>query len=248
MNATQRKRYQLSITRESSRRSSRDAQMAYTPHVLVAFGGTWTGETTELWENTIRLASEGPLGDALDEAAYMEAIATPLATWFNGANHMCSQAQLSFLKVNRINALGHYASSTDTNVHDYAAGTVVGASGVRGPQFCTLAYTWETAAKRGPAHRGRIYPPNATYDLVGSFRVSPANAVVNAVAGLDLLTVLHNAGGGSGLVGFPIVASSIGGVIHPITGVTSDDVYDVQRRRKNRIKPARSAISACSWS
>jgi hypothetical protein len=180
----------------------------------------------------------------LDPAAYLTAIATPLATWFSAsASKMCSLATLRFVKANNIDAAGHYADATTTHVHDYADG-IVGFAAPVGPQFISRAITWETANARGPGHRGRIYPPNATVAIgTSAFKTSGTDRDVNTAAGASLIGVLKNASGANGVKGKPVVASKVNGALVTITGVSSDDVYDVQRRRKNRIKGSRSTIT-----
>jgi hypothetical protein len=216
--------------------------MAYTSHVLVAFGGTWVDTPGEVWENTVRISSNGGGGVTLDPGAYITAIKTALSTWFtNSATKMSSSAVLGWLKANTIGSDGKYVDKTTTHLWDYAAG-IVGAQAPVGPQFLSLAYTWETAAARGPAHRGRIYPPNAGYGISTAFEVNSSQRDANAAAGAALLTVLKNAGGTDGTKGTPVIASNIGAAIQNITGCTSDTVFDVQRRRKNRVKGTRSSL------
>ena len=219
--------------------------MAYTPHVLVAIGGSWVNDTNEVWECTVRLQANGGGGDTLDPDAYLAAIATPLKTWFTTvATHMSNAATLAWVKANHVGADGNYVDPTTTHVHDYSP-VGVGGLGQYSPGFCSLAYTWETANARGPGHRGRIYPPNCTWVTDSSaFKVTAADATTNATNGAGLLAVLKNTASAPGLHGTPVVASKVNGAIIPITGCTSDNVYDVQNRRKNRIKGTRSAIVA----
>jgi len=216
--------------------------MSYTPHVLVAFGGSWIADPAEVWECTVRLSADGGGGVTIDPDAYLDYIAVSLPIWFaNSDNQMCASALLKFVKANHIGADGLYVDKTTTHVHDFTPG-VAGGVGPIGPQFCSRVFTWETAVARGPGHRGRIYPPNATVAVSGSaFRCSVGSRDDAAHAGAGLLALLKNAAGPNGTKGTPVVASNIGGAIHPITGCSADDIFDVQRRRKNRIKGTRSA-------
>lgn len=219
--------------------------MAYTPHVLFAMGGHWLSDPEEIWECTVRLSADGGGGDTLDCDAYLAAIATPLKTWYSAAGTgMVGFANLEWIKANHIGTDGKYVDTGVTHIRDYTPVVSGGGVGVA-PGYCTLAYTWETAVARGPGHRGRIYPPNATRALSGQFKVSNADATANSLNGAGLLAVLKNtAAGVAGTHGTPVVASKIGGAIHEITGCSSDNIYDVQRRRKNRIKGTRSAVAA----
>lgn len=217
--------------------------MAYTPHTLVAFSGSWLGDTIERWENTVRLSNDGGGGSTLDQAAYMLDIKAALLAWFTAATSwMSNKALIDTLKVNAIGEDGKYASSTLTNVTAYTPTAGAVAPSQDGIMSC--CYSWHTANVRGPAHHGRIYPPNPTKSLVTAFRISAADATAHATAGKALLTVLRNSAGVAGRQGTPVIASKIGGAMNAITGVSSDDVYDVQRRRKNRISPTSSAILA----
>jgi hypothetical protein len=217
--------------------------MPYTPHALLTFGGTWSDQPSEIWACNVRLSADGGGGVTLDTAGLMNDIYAPLSTWYAlPASRMSSDSKLMFLKVNMIGDDGKYVSRTATNRHDYV-GTLGGATPAA-PQFCSLAYSWSTANARGPAHHGRIYPPNAAFVIVNGSKISAADATINTAAAKALLTVFRNVGGADGRRGTPVVASNIGGAIQPITGVSTDDLYDVQRRRKNRIVPTRSAILA----
>jgi|SRR5664279_691300 len=217
--------------------------MAYTPHVLFAFGGSWATDSSEVWECTVRLKADGGGGDTLDCAAYLTATATQMSSWFSASdNGMSTAATLRWIKANHIGADGNYADKTTTHVYDYGTPSTGGVLAGSIPGFCSLAYTWETANARGPGHRGRIYPPNNTYNPSSSvFKVSGTAATANAAAGAQLLNALK-ASSGAGLTATPVIASKVNGAIVNITGCTSDNIYDVQRRRKNRVVGTRSAV------
>lgn len=218
--------------------------MAYTPHVLVAFGGSWGFSTSEIWECTLRggLVTGGPDPTDFDGDAYLGSVQGGLATWFGDtANHMSSLARLKWIKANAVGADGKYINPV-THVFDYS--TAVSGSAVPGnlPGFCSLAYTWETGRARGTAHRGRMYTPNA-FPLDTEFTVSPANGALNAQAGVALLEILDNSGSGISTQELTFgIYSRIDASHHDITGCSSDDTWDVQRRRKDRIPSVRSAV------
>ena len=217
--------------------------MAYTPHVLFAFGGSWVTDPSEVWECTVRLRADGGGGDTLNCAAYLTATATQMSSWFHASeNYISTEATLRWIKANHIGADGTYVDKTTTNVYDYAVPSTGGVLQGGAPGFCSLAYTWETANARGPGHRGRIYPLNNVFNPLGAFKVSNAMASANAVAAVMLLNALR-ASSGAGLTATPVIASKINGAIVDIVGATSDNIYDVQRRRKNRIVGTRSGLA-----
>jgi hypothetical protein len=212
----------------------------YTPHLLVAFGGVWDDQPGEVWECTLRgLVQSGDDPAAFDSDAYLASVAPSLSTWFSGGVAlMAGHAQLKWLKCNAINATGHYTHPT-TSVFDYS-GTILGSGGsLVTPGFCSLAYTWETGIARGRAHRGRMYPPNS-WPLATPFTVSAANANSNGAAGAALLHALDN--GASGIATQEInfgIFSALDASHHNIVACTSDNIFDVQRRRKNRVPSVR---------
>ena len=215
----------------------------YTPHVLCAMGGSWATDPSEIWECTVRLAADGGGGDTLDCAAWLTASATQMSSWFHASeNGMSTAATLRWIKANHVGTDGTYADKTTTHVYDYGVPSTGGVLAGSVPGYCSLAMTWETANARGPGHRGRIFPPNNTYNVSSSvFKVSATSRDANATAGSQLLNALK-ASTGPGLTATPVIASKVNGAIVPIVGCTSDDIDDVQRRRKNRVVGSRSAV------
>lgn len=228
--------------------------MPFTPHTLFEFGGKLhegSSHTDEIWTCGVRCRSfntKGPLA-AADLASVLanmvnggsgDGSQAGLKAWFGGAAaHMGSNATLEWAKLNNIGADGKYSEPTTTEL-DFAP--VSGAGSPQGPSFCTVAYTWETGLQRGRAHRGRIYPPNYCYAPVGA-TISAADRDQAAQEGVYLLEIIndaHNTAADDRAEA--IVASRIDGATHVITGVSCDDVYDVQRRRKNRVRGLRSAV------
>jgi hypothetical protein len=216
--------------------------MPYTPHVLVAFGGSWVNDATEIWECTVRISGDGGGGVTIDPDAYLADVAGPLGIWYHGAQ-MDVQASLTWVKANHIAADGTYVDKTVTHLRDFAP-AILGSLTHTAPGFCSIAYTWETALLRGPGHRGRVYPPNGSCVPAANFNAAfrIGNQADYAANGAGLLAVLKNAAGADGTKGTPVVASKVNGALTPIIGCSADTIFDVQRRRKNRIKGNRSAI------
>lgn len=225
----------------------------FPPHALFEFGGTLeTAASTpnEIWSCGIRVVSfnnQGALTESTVEG-FLDAlvggqhgIIQTIGAWYSSpASQMAVTSVLKWVKLNNISPNGKYTNPGTTHRRDV---NVAGNFSAQLPSFLSLAMTWETAKTRGRAHRGRIYPPNYTYSCTGA-KISTANRDANATAGQNLIKLVNNAhcddAGTDRLEA--VIASRIDGSFNPITGVTSDDIFDVQRRRKNAAVPLRSAI------
>jgi hypothetical protein len=195
-----------------------------------------------VWQVGIRVSIHAAAGWWLaNPATYMAAIKPGIQTWFNGSPLFPSLAQLAYLKVNNINPDGTYVGPT-TNVTTLAAS---GGTTPTMPAFVSLAATLETGITLGQARRGRIYLPTAI--ALGSSQgvtCSSANRDALRAKVKDLLTVLTiNEPTGGALVQ-PGIYSKIGAAVNDINGVSVNDVFDVQRRRKNRAVGTRSPVLA----
>nr|CRY96129.1 hypothetical protein [uncultured prokaryote] len=207
-------------------------------HLYVVFGGQLLGETqTEDWQCGIRgQASFTDLAGAQAWAA--GTVKAGLQNWFSAnANLMRNDASISFLKANWIKTDGTY---------DYASHPVTETlNGVRGgtppsgPDFIDLCYSWVTSAVRGPASKGRIYPPNVpntNSTLNGRTVVGLTDQTAHLAAAKALLTVLHTPSGGGTFS--PGVVAQATPDQNLIIGVRIGNVMDVQRRRKNKLQEA----------
>lgn len=214
----------------------------------MAFGGSLhqSSGLSEVWNCSVNLYTGIPAGEWLsDPQAWADAVSTPLATWFGASTtSMASSAFLEYVKVNNIDTLGHYA---DGVTHEHLYGTPIsGAVAAVAPTFCSIAITWETGLQRGLASRGRIYPPNPTASSIGS-QITTGAVDLFATAGKALLSLILDTLDGTTVVN-PVVCSKGGihssvGVVRHITGVSVDNIYDTQRRRKNRDQAIRHTIT-----
>jgi hypothetical protein len=230
--------------------------MAFSPHALLELSGQLISLSgpNEIWTMGLRVTGSnsfhaGPLEDEIE--GFLDALvdgdhgmSRSLKDWFaDPTAGMSNQATLTTVKLNRIGADGKYAQPGITHVRDFTP--VAGGAAPQAPDFLSLVWTYETAKMRGRAHRGRAYPPNPTYAFTGA-QVTNALRDANAARGaafINLVREAHNNDAGFDQLS-PVIASRIDGSIETITGVSSDNVYDVQRRRKNQLVPARSAIVA----
>lgn len=203
--------------------------MSYRPHTVCAFGGT-ISNGPEIWETRIALATIDDL-PVTNPAAWMNAFATPLATWFMGANNcISSTAQLAWLKVNNVDEQGRQ-TNTPTNVHDYSPVATGGGGAPVAPCFVTAAITFKTGKLRPPGAWGRIYPPNFTLASVSGAHLSAGDAQKVRDSGKALLSAIANVD----LTVAPVLASKVDGSLRGFVEVSADDVWDTQRRRKNRL-------------
>lgn len=210
----------------------------YPIHYLVAFGGGVSTAADEVWQCGVRGLPGAGYVDTFDPDTYLDEIQAALSSWFSNAdNMMCSYANLQWVKCNQIAADGTYVDPT-THVHYYGT-PVAGGTSLLHPLDNSLVMTWGSEKTHGPGTYGRIYPPNSTYTLAGAFTVGDADAIKNATAGKALLTVLNNHSSSSSVFG-PCIVSKRNATATEITRVSSDNIYDVQRRRKNRASGARS--------
>lgn len=209
--------------------------MTYPAHDLfVMGGGLGTGADAEIWQCNIRGTFVDPPTDP-GRTAWLTGVGGALKTWFTSNDaYMRNDASLLYVKCNQIQASGAYVNvGTFTyDVPQPAKGAVVSSF----PDFVTLCWSWTTEASRGPASKGRIYPPNVpTAASQGSARVSAANAQAHAQAGNALLSILNTEY--SGVSFRPQVVSKVGvGSKRDIVATRVGDVMDVQRRRKNALR------------
>lgn len=218
--------------------------MVWPSHMLVSFGGQWTSGDAigEIWECGIRTVREVDGGFCSDPDNYLSEVHGPLSTWFHGAGTASAFAQMKYVKANNINPDGTYQDPV-THVYDYPS-AVVGVETQRMDGISSLCYSWTTGISRGLAHRGRIYPPNGIYALAGAFTVSSSDTDLAVTRAKALLDAIKQLDGGSPML--PAVVSGVrGGAVQPITGVAVGNVYDSQRRRRNRLQ---ETYSADTWS
>jgi hypothetical protein len=208
----------------------------------VQFGGSLLQGATgiEIWSCGVRVVADAATGGFLpDLETYLGNLVTSLSSWFStSGNGMSTESRLEWIKANNINGDGSYNEAI-THSRDITP-VVGGQTNVNGvPQFCSVAMTFETGAVRGYAHRGRIYPPNFGYKSTGGFlSTTDRTSVINS--GKALLAAINVISNGPTFKAQPAVVSKTN-AWKLITGVSVDNVYDVQRRRKNRVLSVRAA-------
>lgn len=220
----------------------------YTPHTLVAFGGSLIGVTgKDQWQCGIRGGSFNNPNQAFGNSeAFLANLHADLATWFgSNAAKMHPNATLEWLKINDIGANGKYVELV-THRFDYSPIVTANIStAAAAPAYMSVAYTWETGVARGLAHRGRIFPPNGGIVMQKGSEISQADALIAAQQGELLLSKIVNASDVAtvGVDQFsPAVYSFKDGSFRAITAVSCDCLYDEQHRRKEQTNTTRSTV------
>ncbi|MGV1046893.1 hypothetical protein, partial [Limnohabitans sp.] len=106
------------------------------------------------------------------------------------------------------------------------------------PSFNCITLGWTTGKQFGRARSGRVYPPNfaAVLDHGAVIQASVQTDIMNSALGL-IGQMMRN---GDEFQFTPYVVSK-SGVSNKITGVRVPNVIDVQRRRKNAVRPTYQA-------
>lgn len=206
--------------------------MAYPSHYLLDFGGSLL-DGQDTWSNHIRFTT-----GLVDVEGALDDITTDVSTMIATANSGYSAAvHLEYVKLNEIDALGHYADQTTTHVRELTTPVSGTSSAVYIPQV-SLCVSLLTANARGYASKGRVFvpiPALSPSSTNGKLSATVCTNVANAWA-----QFIANLGNTPGLdVGQfqPAVVSSVPveGAINEVTAVRVGDVLDTQQRRRRQI-------------
>lgn len=219
--------------------------MAYQPHTLVTFGGTLAEEAAddEIWQCGIRGFTDGggPVDDGDLDTLALHVLRGPTGSggglegiWRDSDSRIASTAKLVWCKAANIAADGTYSAEPGTAEMTPVAGPVGGIA----PSFCSVVLSWTTGLTLGMATRGRIYPPNYGCSIATGSKVLDAD-VTHQVAWA--VKVLQCADTSLDTVVFHPYVVSKSGVSHVINGVRVGNVYDTQRRRKDKVAEAYSS-------
>jgi hypothetical protein len=225
--------------------------MAYRPHFLLQFGGTLYG--SEIWSCSLRMANPVAGASSEDPANYLQDMTNDVRTFIN-SSVFNTQTVLTFVKFNKINEQGRYASAQEsfTSFLSGTSGPLAtgkGTSTTYVPPQSTLAVTLHTARVRGPGSRGRFFvPAPAVAAAVGADgRLAAGDVGPVSSLGLQvqtLLTNLNNHPGFDAGQGPRVVVATPGGRGAPegdnvpVTGWSIGRVVDTQRSRRNALLEA----------
>lgn len=221
----------------------------WTPHLLIAWGGTLGTPPLDSWTNTLKALTtdtngvQVPFTEA-EQDEWLDLAAPVIQAWVQQTDPIMTHsksANLEFLKANMIDATGKYMYA-NTSVHDYPAGTAGLGVGIADWRQ-SLVVTLRTDKSRGRAHAGRFYPPVTPLEpetnLVPYVAAASATAFVQAAANMigSLNGLTLASGKAAGVCVFSPGESDVGlePAFNGVTGFECDRVLDTQRRRTNRV-------------
>lgn len=199
-------------------------------HLYLQWGGKLPGN--ESWSCGLRFA--GPDASAVaDAAAMLPACVTAVTAFHTSVNMQISErAKLSQVKLNAINADGHYVTqaTNSTVVADTAGG---GEQWPEHPNQVALAVSFTTGFSRGPAHRGRIYVPLPTQQIEDTGLIQGVAAIAVRTQTTALIAALNAVNANWKLAVF---SRKAGAPSHRlITGCQIGKAMDTMRRRRRSL-------------
>jgi len=221
--------------------------MTWPRHYLLVFGGAFWSQ--EIWQCGIRMRWPGTLSPEpsdSDMIAYAagglaDVSADVAAYWADTHVGASRKAILNWVKFNAINSEGNYLDSENSNEHVLTTPVTPPAFSPLGTETipqAALCLGMTTAAKRGPASKGRIFlPPQQYVYQSGSPRID-TTALGQILTAFHTFIAALNNWPGTDVPHDPVVSvlSPVGsGHSKPVTGVRVGDLYDTQRRRRNRL-------------
>jgi hypothetical protein len=212
-------------------------------HRLVVIGRLFNVEDFNFTLSIVPL--EDPSAVEAVSAQLLADVAAKVEAWFpdqfdaDGVQ-FTSSVTLTAIKLNRINAAGHYQDQ-DAMTHEYPAPIAGTASGAF-PAQLAVAATLRTARSRGRGARGRFYLPQvAPVGVMGAGgTMSAGNALSIAEGAAKLIVELNNTyfarNLGLGVLMRVGVASNVGtGVFEEALSVDVGRVVDTIRSRRSSL-------------
>lgn len=217
-------------------------------HLHITWGGPLA--LSEEWSTGIRYAKALP--NALGhETTHEDLVAVPLTvlwgaltTWFNSGNGgaaIGSLAQLSWLKVARIDVQGHYLE--DPRFVSYAPVTP-GVTTQLTPQDCYVV-SLRSDQSLGEANYGRMYIPTPTWNVgQNDGLITEVQAAAARTAARTLINAMTDAIQTANEDLVPVIMSKKGtGTTKMITRIGVGRVMDTQRRRRSKLQEATQLVT-----
>lgn len=198
----------------------------------LAFGGRLYGD---IWTSSLHL--NGEIGGPVIGTTALDDVAKDIQKWYLAIN-ATTGSTLDWVKLNEIDPLSRtYVSKTET-VEKLLTPAVAGDGGDAIPAQMTMCVSLLTAAKRGPASRGRFYPPPTTVCTqvdyqTGQIGRTTLDAMLTPTA--QLIRDLNDWPGVDG-AGAEVVVLGAGGAMRSVEKIAIGSVPDTQRRRRNALK------------
>ena len=198
----------------------------------VRWGGNLFGD---IWTCGVHMATESLI--TIDPSAQLEDVRQDVTKWYNaiGAAGGSDLRWCSFNEIDRVTR--RYTNETDSYHLDFTP-VQPQSNTYQAPQL-SLAASLITAAKRGIASRGRIYPPPTSFTVSSTGRV---NGLVVRDATTVLIRDLNNFPG-MDANNTRVVVLGKNGYWRSVTAVAVGDVIDTQRRRRNAIREQYTQVS-----
>lgn len=214
------------------------------PVFRVSFGGPLY---SDVWNCNLHLASSNNDGAIFDptgttQSKWMMDVVGDIQKWW-AASGCASSAKLAYVKANQIDPItGQYTSKTRTNLYEFPTPIAGPASGNGMPQL-SLCISLLTDIKRGPAARGRFYPPSlGAYGVDTNGQVNSSTRDSQAAAGAQLIRDLSNWPGIDINGSLEVVVLGKGGATQKVTSVAVGSVMDTQRRRRSKLRETYSTV------
>ena len=198
----------------------------------LSWGGRLYGD---IW--TCGLHLNGEIAGPVIGTSALDDVAQDITKWYLAINATAGST-LDWVKLNQIDPVTKtYVSKTDT-VEKLLTPAVAGDGGTAIPAQMTMCVSLLTAAKRGPAARGRFYPPptsvcTAVDYQTGQIGKSTLDAMLTPTA--QLIRDLNDWPGVDG-AGAEVVVLGAGGAMRSVEKIAIGSVPDTQRRRRNALK------------
>lgn len=204
----------------------------------LSWGGRLYGD---IW--TCGLHLNGEIAGPVIGTSALNDVAQDITKWYQAIN-ATPGSTLEWVKLNEIDPVSKtYVSKTDT-VEKLLTPPVAGPGSTAIPAQMTMCVSLLTDAKRGPASRGRFYPPptractSVDYQT-GHITKSNLDAMVAPTA--QFIRDLNNWPGVDG-AGAEVVVLGAGGAMRSVEKIAIGSVPDTQRRRRNALKETYSMV------
>lgn len=207
------------------------------PFIQLTWGGRLPND--EIWANGLHLINTGlnagpeSLEAYLSNVTIRDNIVDVIAGQHTSTTGPTSLAQLEWVKFALLGRDGKYLQDSYTG---FPSADLPGGGPGGALVMTSVAVSFKTEVRRGPAANGRIYPPGNVRDTEGGYFQS---MIYNGELAASWAQTIRNINA----VGVEFTNIRVGNVSKvgngsqaPITRVEVGNVIDVQRRRKNRIR------------